>query len=357
MSFYQEYLKKKKSPGVEESSKEYLREEKVVEEGVNLIKEETDESEVNVIPPVIPIQINSDNGKGKFSEIQKREEIERQKFISRVKGENVPLPDIAKEQLKEEDVRVNVPQKPPGSEKILVRIIIILALMVILGTISLLWYRTIKEGTGPVEVIREVEIKEVFVPEIVAPPSLFNYDFFEYPLITRPNEFSAHLLQYMTRETEEETLTRVIFRDQRDPRNPIFITANYFLDTFSITMPALFEGRINKDSLNVIVHSRDGANEAGFAVIINEMEGFTGMMREWEDHAMRDVSQFLSLLGKETRTEIQTFTPLTYKQVAIRCLNYQDGTSICYSILRGSLGNIFVFATSPNTIKSLIDSL
>lgn len=364
MSFYQEYLKKQKgltkeSPE-EETQDDGPKEEEVIEKkDVDPIKEKIEDGpEVDAAPPAMPVQINSDNANGKFSEMQKREEVERQKFISRVKGENVPLPEIVKSEPKEEDVKINVPQKPPRSEKVLIRIIVVLALVAILATISLLWYRTVKNGgTAPAEVIREVETEEVFVPEIVAPVSLFNYDLFEYPLITRPNEFSTHLLQYMSMETEEEALVKIMFRDQRDRRNPTFMTARSFLNTFSIAMPSPFGDRVDQESLNVFIHSRDESNEVGFAVIIDDAEGFTGMMREWEDNAARDVNQFLSLLGKETQTESQIFTPLTHRQNVIRCLDYQNDSEVCYSTIRDSLTDIFVFATSSDTVRALIDSL
>ena len=345
MSFYQEYLRKQKG-----QDKNNPKEENIEKKGVDSI--------IDVVAPSMPT-INSDNNiKDKFSEIQKREEAERQDFISRVKGDNVPLPEITKNELKEEEVRISIPQRPPRSEKILIRIIVILALLAILATISLLWYRTVKNGgTSPTETIREVEIKEIFVPEIMAPASLFNYNLFKYPLITRPEEFSTHLLQYMAMETEEEALIKVMFRDQRDPRNPTFITANSFFNTFSVTMPSPFGEKVNQESLNVFIHSQNESNEVGFAVVIDNTDGFTGMMREWEDNASRDVNQFLSLLGKETKTESQTFTPLVYRQNAIRCLSYQNDSEICYSIIKDSLTNIFVFTTSSDTVRTLINSL
>ena len=343
MSFYQEYLKKQNSPGKE------------VPEGEDVEKKDVN-SIIDVVPFPLPV-INSENTNGKFSEIQKREEVERQNFISRVKGENVPLPEIEKNEPKEKDVQIIVPQRPPRSEKVLIRIIIILVLLVILSAISLLWYRTLRDEATPTEMIREVEIKEVFVPEIIAPVSLFDYDFFEYLPITRPNEFSAHLLQFMAMKTEEEALVKFTFRDQRDPRNPTFMTANDFLNAFSITMPSPFGDRVDQESLNLFIHSRDESNEVGFAVVINNTEGFTEMMREWENNAARDVSQFLSLLGKETETTRQTFIPLIHRQNVIRCLNYQNNSEVCYSMIKDSLTDIFVFATSSDTIRTLIDSL
>jgi len=328
MSFYQEYLKKKKPK--------------------KTIKEEA--------PDFVPPQANSDKKK-KFSDIQKREEEERQKFLSRVKGENVP-PKIIKDKFKkEENVSINVPPRPRKSEKILIRVIIIFILVIILATISLFWYRSIKDIGAPPEIIEKEVIVEVLVPEVIAPKSLFNYNRFEYPLITRSNEFSAHLLSYMAEKTEEESITKIMFRDQRNPKNPSFITSRSFLETFSITMPPPFNNRVDQGSLNVFVHSSDGINNTGFAVIINEIDGFTGMMREWEDDAAENVYQFLSLLGKETKAADQIFSPITHEQREIRCLAYQDGSDICYSILKSSLTNIFVFTTSSDTLKALIDSL
>ncbi len=357
MSFYQEYLKKQKE---RDSGSEVQKEteEEMEEESPGLDVKPTDESKKeDIVPPAIPVRINSDNAEGKFSEIQKREEMERQAFMSRVRGDNLPEPPTVKD-FPEDNLRINVPAKPARSEKFLIRIIIILALLAILGTISLFWYRTVQEGgPGTVETIRETVVEEIFVSEAIAPRSLFNYNRFEYPLITRSNEFASHFLQYMSLESEEEALVKAMFRDQRDPRNPSFITVRTFLNTFSIAMPSPFNDRMNQDSLNVFFHLRDEGNETGFAAIIENADGFTGMMREWEDNAARDINLFLSFLNKDTRLTEQVFVPFTHQQNVIRCLEYQDGSDVCYSIVRDSLTNIFVFATSSDTVRVLIESL
>ena len=353
MSFYQEYLKKQREQG--SGAKAPDNSEINIEE--DSPESPIDESEKeDIVPPAIPVRINSDNTEGKFSEIQKREEMERQAFMSRVKGENIPESPAVKE-IPEENLRISVPPKQGRGEKLLIRLIIVLALMAIIGAISLLWYRTVREGgPGTVETIREVVVEEVFVSEVIAPRSIFRYDRFEYPLITRSNEFASHFLQYMALETDEEALVKVMFRDQRDPGNPSFITARTFLNSFSIAMPSPFNERVDQESLNVFVHLKEDGNEAGFAVVIDNFDGFSGMMREWEDNAPRDVNLFLSFLGKETQPEAQIFAPVTHRQNVIRCLEYRDGSDICYATVRDALTNIFVFATSSDTVRALIDS-
>ncbi len=347
MSFYQEYLKKQRGKGSE-------AEEKPSDIGPEPIDESKEE---DVVPPAIPVRINSENAEGKFSEIQKREEMERQAFMSRVKGENIQDSPIA-EEVPNENLKISVPQKPARSDKFLIRLIVILALMAVLGTISLFWYRTIQGGgPGTVETIRETVVEEVFVSEVIAPRSLFNYDRFEYPLVTRAGEFASHLLQYMAIEPEEETLVKVMFRDQRDPRNPSSITVRTFLNTFSIAMPSPFNDRVNQESLNVFIHLKENSNEVGLAAVIDDVDGFTGMMREWEDNAARDVNLFLSFLGKETELSGNIFAPITHRQNVIRCLEYRNGSEVCYATVRDSLTNIFILATSSDTVRALINSL
>ncbi len=382
MSFYQEYLKKQKNvksgteepitqeegkieeSGTEEpiTQEEGKIEESGTEEPITQEEGKIEESGIIMpktddVPPAMPVQLNSDNTQGKFSEIQKAEERERQDFLKRVKGENV-LPPVIDKKPVTEDAKINVPQKPPKSEKILIRVIVILALIMIIATIGLLWYRSIQNiNSGPGETIKEVVVEEIFVSEAIAPQSLLSYDLFEYPIITSTNELSSHLLQYMDIETKEEALVKLMFRDQRDPRQPAFITARLFLNTFSIAMPSTFGERIDQESFNLFIHSREDGNEIGFAVIINNTDGFTGMMREWEDNAARDISRFLSLIEKENQTINQIFTPSTYRQHVIRCLEFQDGSDICYATVREGSSDIFIFTTSSDTIRTVIDFL
>ncbi len=375
MSFYQEYLKKQrnKESGVEKpitqeegQIEESDIEEPITEEGqieesdsekpIGQEKDEVEESDTIIpktddVPPAMPVQLNSDNTQGKFSEIQKAEEKERQDFLKRVKGENVLPPVIDKEPVIE-DTKINVPRKPPKIEKLLIRLTIILALIAVIAIIGLLWYQSSLR-----EMEKEVVIEEIFVSEAIAPQSLLNYDLFEYPKITRANEFIPHIFQYMNMETEEEALIKIMFQDQRIPRQPEFINARLFLNTFSIIMPLAFEEITDQENFNLFIHSKESGNEIGFAIIVNNVDKLIEIMREWEDNAVRDLSQFLSLIKKENQTNNPVFTSFTYHQNIIRCLEFQDGSDVCYTTVREELSDIFIFTTSSDTIRTVIDSL
>lgn len=344
MSFYQEYLKKQKEKERQEKKPQKLT--------PNIEDAVTDE-----VPPTIPLQMNSSASGDKFSDLQKREEKERLDFIKRVKGENVP-PLIPETPAEDSNIQMSIPPKPARIEKVLVRIIVILVLVAIIFAFTILWRqlsKTVRDRGA--EVIIEKEIEEVIVPEVADPRALFTFDKFEYPSITRPNELSSHLLQYYKEEEGEDTLTRIIFKDQINPKEPSLVTVGSFLNAISITMPSSFAVRVDQESLNSFIHYREDSNEVGFATIITEADGFTGMMREWEDNAIRDTSLFLSFLNKETNSSSQFFTPSTYKQNIIRCLDYEDGSELCYAIIKTPIENIFAFTTSSDTIKRLIDSI
>ena len=76
-----------------------------------------------------------------------------------------------------------------------------------------------------------------------------------------------------------------------------------------------------------------------------------------EDNAIRDTSLFLSFEIKRQNSSSQFFTPSTYKQNIIRCLDFEDGSELCYAIIKTPIENIFAFTTSSDTIKRLIDSI
>ena len=153
MSFYQEFLKKK------EEEKKLLKNrlEEKLDDNENKksernipIKETADIKETNktILKPeetfsVGSMNINTENTKNNLSETQRGEEIERQEFLKRVKNEEPSLVIPDKEEFLEKNISLNLPQKPPKNEKIIIRIIIVLALVLIVIGIFLLWYRTL----------------------------------------------------------------------------------------------------------------------------------------------------------------------------------------------------------------------
>ncbi len=371
MSFYQEYLRKKEEEKKKSLNRGMGNSNSITEEeiekvpSVNSVEEKIAEDVVpeNIpkpeeVPPAIPVRNNVQSTEGKISELQKKEEEERQEFLKRVKGEDSPLDIREKETPIIEDISIQLPQRPPKGEKVLIRIIIVLALALAVATVSLFWYRTVQnKEPGPSEIIKDIETVEIIVSEVIAPQSFFSYDFFKYPVITRDNEISSHLFQYMREINEEEALIKLMFRDQRDERNPRFISARTFLNTFSVAMPSPFNDRVDQDSFNLFIHSRNGENNVGFAVIINDNDGFSGMMREWETNAQRDLSGFLSFLGKSSQATMSLFVPSTHRANIIRCQEYNDGSRVCYSLLSEEGTDIFIFTTSLESMGVAIDSL
>jgi len=269
-------------------------------------------------------------------------------FIKRVKGYNVPLP-TAKEADKKEVV-YNLPQRPARIDKILIRIIIILAL-----SITLLFLATVFKRVKPLppEIITQTEVVEVevLIPEIIAPKAIISYDRVEFPIVTRSNEFRPLLKQYFDAQYPKDFLIRILLRDQRDPQEPTFLTVKSFLSTFSIIMPASFESKVDQESLDVFIHSQEAGNEIGFAMNITDTDGFTGMMREWEDNASKNVAPFFSLLEKEPPAE-GIFTPYTHRQKDIRCLE----SNLCYSVITTTTNKVFIWTTSLDTIKKVIET-
>ncbi len=347
MSFYKDYLKQKKDSPQEKEEK-LVDNKPELEEKEEVVPQEKDEE-----PAQEPENMTS----------QQREEIERQRFLKRIEGEDSEklssqpqkAPEIKKETTPE-TVIPPVPPKPPKSQKIWARVIILLALICAIGLISFLWYRLITDPPKDTEVITEVEEIEIKVPEVIAPQSLIDYSLFREGVVTRDNEISSYLSQYLEEEFEEGSFVKIMLKDQRDQDDPGYLSFDSFLSNFRIRLPEIDE-RIDKDNFNLFVYSQSQGNRLGFIAEITDIDGFPGMMREWENDTPGNVSNFISFFNVSPTPLKTSFDSLMHRNERIWCQEYaEDDFGICYSVL-SSRKPFFIFTTSLQSARSIIDKI
>ncbi|MBZ1356689.1 MAG: hypothetical protein KY054_02950 [Candidatus Nealsonbacteria bacterium] len=298
------------------------------------------------------------NAQEKLAEIQEKEDLERQRFLKRVQGEDIPEPSKTKELLKEPVSTMSVPQRPSQSQKTLTRLIVILSLLVIIGMLSFVWYWLLTREPAPV-VIPEVPIiidEEENVPEpIIAPRSILRYDLFREPTATKSNEIETYLKQYLNEEIESGKMIKISIRDEINPLNPVYFSMNAFLTTFHISIPGLRD-RVNEDNFNIFLYSQEDGNRIGMIVEISQPNGFLGTIREWEPDARDSLRTFLSFLGKSTTPTTGFFASTNHRNETVWCQKYEEKEDfgICYAVTRS---NFFIFSTSLKSVQAAIDRI
>jgi len=301
------------------------------------------------------------------AKLKEKDVSEREEFLKRVEAreESGTVPNIA------QDVAEDVPlPKPPQNKtgpvsKFLPRLLVVFGVIAFLLLALILIQNIGKEGGSEVEVrtVVATETVEVIVYQPKAPVSFFKYSHFEYPVITKKEELVSHFNQYFKKNYEDYSLVKLMILDQTNIKEQKYITVDQFLNSFSLQMPSSFVLRVSPEDFNLFLHSRGEYNVPGFAVKISDVEGFTGMMREWEDNADENLKAFLSFFELNTDLPSQFFMPKDYKGYSVRCKEYSfeteeegnDSFNVCYSVIKKNMVDYFIFTLTKETMDYVLD--
>ncbi len=371
MSFYKEYLKKQR--GEKEELLDVIKGKDEVKENKEVIQEESankiDERREPISPepekefekriPKDKKPTKRNGAQEKLAEIQEKEDLERQRFLKRVQGEDIPEPSKARDSLEGLSTSdMSVPQRPPESQKKWTRFIIVLSLIAVIGIISFAWYWILTREPAPV-IVPEMPIideEDDETPEsIIAPRSILRYDLFREPIMTRPNEAETYIRQYLDEEIELGKMVKITIRDEVNPLSPNYFSMNAFLTTFRISIPGIRD-RINEDNFNTFLYSQEDGNRIGMIVEITQPNGFLGTVREWEPDARNSLVTFISFLEKSKTPVTDFFTSSSHGNETIWCQKYEEEEDfgICYSVTRS---NYFIFSTSLESVKAAMDRI
>jgi flagellar basal body-associated protein FliL len=331
MSFYQDYLKKQNGDPQEVTPE---------------IPEE------NSVPEKEPEKPLSD------------EESERKKFLERVNSQQESLssqssPSISKPPSYVPDVSsapieeaTHVSSAPPKSQKIIIRILIILLITSVIACLAAYaWWLAIK--TPKIEIEKIVEVKEAIIeiPEIEAPVSLLKYNGFLDPIITQLDEVPVYLGQYIKQEHQENSLTKISFKNQADRLNPSFLSLDKFFTSLKIFPPSGFYEKTAEQDFNLFLYSGK-TKDLGFIfpVAENSMNELLGIiLGTWDNSFEKDLVSFYSI--SEIKEESDPASTI-HKRANIRCQNFNSGHHLCYA----PYNEYFLITTSLESAKAAIDN-
>ncbi|MCJ7787052.1 hypothetical protein MUP06_02510, partial [Patescibacteria group bacterium] len=299
-----------------------------------------------------------ENLKERLSEIQKREEAERKKFLERVQGEKKEI----KEALKIEEPSVPfqpteifrpLPQKPSLREKFWARFIIFFVILAVLAAIFTFWYWFLYIRKPPLPPSPPSPPPEIIiVPEIAIPETLISVEAIRTFEITKSEETLIHLSQILKEDLGEGQLTRIIIKDLTKKKVP---GLKEFFDTFQVKTPEDFYSKLlETDEFTLFIYSQKEGNRLGLVTKIETKEGLPEILRFWEDTMETDSASFFTFLGKEKPALIDYFIRTTYQQRVIRCQTFtEEDFGACYLIT----DNYFIFTSSLESMKKTIDRL
>jgi len=304
-----------------------------------------------------------------LKETQTREEAERKRFLARVEaqaeGKEVPPaptppppPTAPPEKPSEEpkkpkplQILKKIPKpafrrpsfgRPTFAQKLWIRVVLTLLVLVIIGAIGTFWYwyLNVREAPAPEEEI-PVEIIEEGVAELVIPPALISIE------ASQTLEFS--LLGQILQEDLDTKFTRLIIKDSVE--NKVFGLREFF-EAFEVKTPETFYNKINNDFTLFIYSSRE-TNRLGFITTVAEVDLFY-LLKYWESTMEQDFEILSVFLGKTSPTLVPYFREVSYKNTAFRYLSFPpQNFGICWAITDG----YFIFTFSGESIIKTIDKI
>ncbi|PIS38654.1 MAG: hypothetical protein COT34_02555, partial [Candidatus Nealsonbacteria bacterium CG08_land_8_20_14_0_20_43_11] len=297
--------------------------------------------------------------KERLAEIQKKEELQRQKFLEQIRSQ-APMP--SRHEPEEEKIPAPpafageatemirpVPEKRSSAEKLWTRVIVSIVILVVLAGIVTFayWFFVIRKPTP-----KPLEPGVVYVPEIKFPPALVAIDFSKIIEVPTTKETTPQLDKALEEEFENDKLTRLIIKDLEKKAVP---GLKDFFSLFNVRTPDWFSQKLN-DEFTLVVYAKDKTNRLGIVGQIKESSEIVEKTRLWEDTMETDFVGLFDFLGKKPTPASPYFTKSEYtgRTVTVRCgVRSDDNFALCYSIT----GDYFIFASSIESMEKIISKL
>ena len=276
--------------------------------------------------------------------------------LSSTPQKTAPAPEIK--------ITAPLPKKPTLWEKLWVRIVIFLLIIVFLmGNLTFwYWYFRIRiqspnpppsENPTPTPTPSPEPSPE---PGITIPPSLFQTDIENRTIkISKSEELPANL-QQVIQETLPETnqFQRVIVENTTDKK---ILGLKDFLTSLLIRMPNDLYQKLNDDFTLFIFSQREG-NRMGFVAEIKDYEGLTNLLRDQEATLETDLQPLFALMGKKDVALVSYFRNAANvggysgPDFRYKTLTGQD-LGICYLVS----GDYFVLTSSWQSMEKIVEKL
>lgn len=290
----------------------------------------------------------------KLREAEARKEGER--ITSLKAGETVKKAEEGKAEVKEEKPVTLIPKIPRAAkfspwQKILVRVLIILVVLLLIG--FLYWFFAVreKEAEEPLPSEKETPVTEEVpeeAPEIIAPPSLLATVDTRTLEITSQNQVPSRITQLMAEKFEPLGAYRILIENKEENK---LLGLKEFFQAFDIEPPQGFLANLDND-FTLFLKADETYNSLGLITKVEKTEGLLSLIQTWEKTMMEDTEKLFSALGKEGKPIASSFRTSIYKKAGFRYLTIsQADFGLCY----GWFDDYFVMTSSFSSMATAID--
>ena len=295
----------------------------------------------------------------KLREVEAEKERER---ISNLEAEEKKvklMPHPKGEIPKGETILSKPPKRPSPIIKILVRMGIILVLFSFLSFFY--WYFGIKKPSAP-EIIEKPTVEKpvekppeekiIEKPEITVPLSLISVKEAKILEISENTEIPNLISPVLKEEFEKETFIRIIVKNTKESR---LANLREILDSFGVKTPEQFYQKINPEKFTIFIYSqKKGGNRLGFVTKIQEKEGLSDLLKNWEPIMEENLNNLFKILGKEGAAPSPSFKEKEYKGITFHYLDFpQPNLGICWAISN----DYFIFNSGGESMLKTIEKL
>ncbi len=329
---------------------------KILEE-IKKLKNQIEKIELLTIP-----ETEKTEEKSPEPEIEEKETLEKKEEIfEEVKEEKIE-PELEK---KEEAARKPAPKVLPEvrplsfPEKVFVRGAIIVILILIFINLFLFWYWYLYQKIqGPPPTGGPVQEAPASAETPLAPISLIPTKTKEVLEISSREELSASLAQLLEKSFEENEFVGLSIKNTEENK---FLGLKEFFEALEIKAPESFYEYLLTDEFTLFIFPQKEGKRLGFVASLKmdfSFENLTSLLESWEKTMERDFENFFSVMGKENPALVSYFRDAVYKEAPLRYQTFsRQDLGICYLVLQKAEENFFVFTSSWQNLKDIIDLL
>ncbi len=249
-----------------------------------------------------------------------------------------------------------LPKKPSFKERLGIRIIIFLSLLIILALIVsfLYWFFKIRKDTIPEPNNGGQNTPATSTPPdkpiILLPEPLINVDRTFEPEIDSNENLPNAVLGILQQNLIKNQVNRIAVKNVTEKR---MVNLSDFATAFNIKTPTGLLQKLEND-YTLFAYSLENKNRLGFVAKIKEGNNVSASLLTWEKTMKADMQPLLSFLGQTGTSSVKTFKKATYQNVSFRYLTIsKDDFGLCYAVIN----NYFVFTTSYESMKIVIDRI
>jgi len=149
---------------------------------------------------------------------------------------------------------------------------------------------------------------------------------------------------------------RVTIQNKKDNTK---VGLRQFFNIYKVNAPALFYASVS-DDFTLFIYSNNGRNRIGFVAPITDSKTLATAVEGWEGSMMQDTANLFKLLGRKTQTQTDNIrftsssTPSGAEYRSMDFVPADDNFSIAYATHNGKY---FIFTTSKDSLTKIFDQL